>query len=82
MGYRNSTPGNMETNQHIMNTGVNGTSVDNRRALSGSRVCGEMESQGPGSRHQATDHNGREEDAAEVGPTKERPRKKWTKDEN
>ena len=39
------------------NSGVNGTSVDNRRTLPGSRVYGEMEVQGPGSRHQAIDHN-------------------------
>ena len=82
MGYINSTPGNMETNQYIINNGVNGTSVNNRRASSGSRVCGEMEGQGPGSRHQTTDHNGREEDAAEMGPTEARSRQKWMKDEN
>ena len=82
MSYINSTPGNMETNQDIINNGVNGTSVDNRRASSSSRVCGEMEGQGPGGRHQANDHNGREEDASEMGPTEARSRKKWTKDEN
>ena len=46
MSYINSTPGNMETNQDIINNGVNRTSVDNRRASSSSR-------------HQATGHNGR-----------------------
>ena len=76
MGYGNNTTGNMETNQDIINNGVNGTSVNNRRASSGSRICGEMEGQGPGSRHQETDHNGREEDAAEMGPKEARPRKK------
>ena len=45
MGYINSTPGNMETNQDINNNDVNRTSVDNRRASPGSRVCGEMEGQ-------------------------------------
>ena len=80
MGYINSTPGNMETNQEIINNGVNGTYVDNRRASSDSRVCGEME--GPGEHHQATDHSGREEDAAEMGPTEARSRKRWMKDEN
>ena len=32
MGYTNSTPGNMATNQEINNNGINGTSVENRRA--------------------------------------------------
>ena len=82
MGYINSTPGSMETYQDIINNNVNGTSADNRRASSGSQVCGETEGQGPGSRHQANDHNGREEDAAEIGPTEARTRKKWTKDES
>ena len=82
MGYINNTPRNMETNQDIINNGVNGTSVEKRRALPGNRVCGEMEGQGPGGHHQATDHNGREEDAAEMGPTEVRSRKRWTKDEN
>ena len=82
MGYINSTHGNMETNENIINNGVNGTSVDNRRASSGSQVCGQTEGQGPGRRCQATDHNGREEDAAEMGSTEVRSRKKWTKDEN
>ena len=68
--------------EDINNKGVNGTSVDNRRASSGSQVYGEMEGQGPGGRHQATDHNGRDEDAAEMGPTEARSRKRWTKDEN
>ena len=72
----------METYQDINNNGVNGTCVDNRRASPSSRVCGEMEGQVPGSRHQATDHNGREEDAAEMGPTEARSRKRWMKDEN
>ena len=72
----------METNQDIINTGVNGTSVDNRGASSGSQVCGEMEGQGPGGRHQATDHIGREEDAAEMRLTETRSKKKWMKDEN
>ena len=65
MGYINSTPGNMETNQEINNNGVNGTSVDNRRASPGSQVFAEMEGQGPGSHHQATGQNGRQADAAE-----------------
>ena len=82
MGYINSTPGSMETNQDINNNGINGTFVDNRRASPGSRVYGEMEGQGPGCCHQATDHNGREEDAAEMEPTEARSRKRWTKDEN
>ena len=81
MGYINGTPGNMETNQDIINNNVNGTSVDNRRASSSSRVCGEMEGQGPGDRHQAIDHNGRDEDAAEMRPTEARSGKKWMKDE-
>ena len=72
----------METKHDIINNGVNGNSVDNRRASPGSRVCKEMEGQGPGSHHQATDHNGIEEDAAEMGPTEARSRKRWTKDEN
>ena len=82
MGYINSTPGNMDTYQDIITNGVNGTSVDNRRVSSGSRVCGEMEGQGPGGRNQATDRNGREEDAVEMGPTEARSSKKWIKDEN
>ena len=41
-----------------------------------------MEGQGPGGSHQATDHNGREENAAKKGPTEARSRKRWTKDEN
>ena len=41
-----------------------------------------MEGQGPGGRHQATGHNGKEEDAVEMGPTEARSRKRWTKDEN
>ena len=82
MGYINSTPQNVETNQDIINNGVNGTYVESKRALTGSRVCGEMEGQGPGGHHHATDHNGREEDAAEMGPTEARSRKKWTKAEN
>ena len=72
----------METNQDINNNGVDGTSVDNRRASPGSRVYPEMESQGPGGHHQATGHNGRQEDAAEMGPTEARSRKRWMKDEN
>ena len=50
----------METNQDINNNGVNGTSVDNRRASPGIQVYAEMEGQGPGSHNQATGHNGRE----------------------
>ena len=80
MGYINSTPGHMQTNQHIIDNGVNGTSVDNRRASSGSQVCGEVEGHGPGGHHQATDHNGREVDAAEMGPTEARASKNWMKD--
>ena len=82
MGYINSTPGNMEPNQDTNNSGINGTSVNNRRALPGSRVYVEMEGQGPGSRHQATGHKGRQEDAAEMGTTAARLKKRWTKDEN
>ena len=82
MGYINSTPGNMETNQDINNNGINGTSLDNRSALLDSRVYTKMEGQGPGGHHQATGHNGREEDAAEIWPTETRSRKRWTKDKN
>ena len=56
--------------------------MDNRRTSPGSRVYGEMEGQGPGGHHQATDHNGIKEDAAEMGPTETRSRKRWTKHEN
>ena len=41
-----------------------------------------MEGQGPLGRHQATSHNGRQEDAAEMRPTEARSRKRWKKDEN
>ena len=82
VGYINNTPGNTETNQDISNNSVNGTSVDNRRASPCSRAYGEMEGQGPGGPHQATDHNGRKEDAAVMGPTEARSRKRWMKDEN
>ena len=41
-----------------------------------------MEGQGPDGHHQATNHNGRLQDAADMGPTKARSRKKWMKDEN
>ena len=58
MGYINSTSGNMEKNQDINNNSVNGTSVDNRRALPSSRV------------YPSSGHNGRQEDAAEMGPAK------------
>ena len=77
IGYINSTPGNKETNQDTNSNGVNGTSVDSRRALPGSQVYGEMEGQGPGGCHQVTDHN-----AAKMGPTEARSRQGWTKDEN
>ena len=63
MGCINSTPGHMETNQDTNNNRVNGASVENRRAWPGSQVCGEMEGLGPGGHHQATEHNGREENA-------------------
>ena len=84
MGYLNSTPGNMETNQEINNNTLNGTSADNRRASPCSRVYTEMEGQGPGGHHQATGQNGRQEDAAEMWPTEAevRSRKRWMKDEN
>ena len=48
IGYINSTPGNMETNQDISNSGIAGTSVDNKRTSPSSRVYPEMEGQGPG----------------------------------
>ena len=82
MGYINSTSGNMETSQEINNNGVNGTSVYNRRASPGRWVYAEMEGQGPGSHHQATGQNGRQEDAAEMGPTEAWSKKRWMKDEN
>ena len=78
----------METNQRINHNGVNGTSVHNRRASPGSQVQpGRQDGlggQGPGGRHQTTDHNGRRvEEAAENGPTAARPtRRKWTREEN
>ena len=62
MGYINSTPGNMETNQDINNNGINGISVDNGRVLPGSRVYADMEGQGPG-------HNERQKDAVEMRTT-------------
>ena len=82
MGCINSTPGNMETNQDIHNNGITGTSVDNKRASPDSRVYAEMEDQGPGSHHQATGHNGRQENAVEMEATEARSRKRYTKDEN
>ena len=79
MGYINSTPVNIVINQGINNNGKNVTFVDNRRTLPGSRVYlgkqdGLVARQGPSGHHQATDHNGREEDSAEMGPTEARKR--------
>ena len=56
--------------------------MDNRRASPGGWVYPEMEGQGPGSCHQATGHNGRQEDAAEMRPTEARSIRRWTKDES
>ena len=76
----------MEINQHVSHNGVHGTSVHNRSDLPGSQVQpgrqDVLEGQGPGGRQQATDHNRGRVEAAEMGSTEARPRKKWTRDEN
>ena len=76
----------METNQHVSHNGVHGTSVHNRSDSPGSQVQPGrqevLEGQGPGGRQQATDHNRGRVEAAEMGSTEARPRKKWTRDEN
>ena len=41
--------------------------MDNRRTLPGSWVYAEMEGQGPCGRHQATGHDGREDDGSRNG---------------
>ena len=82
MGYINSTPGNIDSNQDIYNNGIDGTSMNNRRASPSSQVYPEMEDQGPGGHHQATGHKGRQEDAGEIGSTEARSRKRLVKDEN
>ena len=81
MDYKNNTHGNVVTNQGTNNNGINRSSLDNRRASPNGWVYPEMESQGPGGHHQATSHNRGQEDAAEMGPTEARPRKRYTKDE-
>ena len=68
MGSLNSTPSHMKTNLDIN--------------INNSWIYAEMEGQGSGGRHQATDHSGTQEDAAEIWPTEARSRKRWTKDEN